>query len=296
MKRRSVVQASWYDSPHYYDLAFRSETRPEAGFLEAAFAKYCAFTVRRVLEPACGTGRLVTEMAARGYRASGFDLSEASLAYLRRRLQRRGLKAEVVCADMADFRLRVCSKRGLAPSPTKYFPRKTATWRGACPLLEQTLSGPFDAAYCTFDSFRHLLTERSAQSHLQGIADSLRPGGIYILGFHLLPPDASEECTERWTERQGRTQVTVTLRVLATDRRRRVETIRISVLARTGSKESRLRDEFPLRMYTAGQFRRLLAKVPDLELVDVYDFWYEIDQPLTLSDELSDTVFVLRRR
>ena len=26
----------------------------------------------------------------------------------------------------------------------------------------------------------------------------------------------------------------------------------------------RLRDEFPLRMYTAGQFRRLLATVPDL--------------------------------
>ena len=44
-----------------------------------------------------------------------------------------------------------------------------------------------------------------------------------LLGFHLLPPDASEECTERWTERSGGTQVTVTLRVVASDRRRRVE-------------------------------------------------------------------------
>jgi hypothetical protein len=47
-------------------------------------------------------------------------------------------------------------------------------------------------------------------------------------------------------------------------------------------------------MYTAAQFRRLLARVPGLELCGVYDFWYEIDHPLVLSDDLSDTVFVLR--
>lgn len=49
-------------------------------------------------------------------------------------------------------------------------------------------------------------------------------------------------------------------------------------------------------MYTAAQFRRLLRSVPSLELVDVYDFWYEIDHPLKLTDEMSDTVFILRRK
>ena len=144
--------------------------------------------MRQLLEPACGTGRLVAELAARGYGVTGFDLSEPSLAYLRRRLARRKLQATVFHADMVDFSL----------------PR------------------PVDAAYNTFDSFRHLLTEQDARRHLQCVADQLRPGGIYILGFHLLPPDADEECTERWTERQGRTQVTVTLRVVASDRRRRL--------------------------------------------------------------------------
>jgi SAM-dependent methyltransferase len=90
MTKAPVVQASWYDYPQYYDIAFRSETRLEADFFEAAFRKYCPFLVRRLLEPACGTGRLVREMAARGYRMAGFDLSEPSLAYLRRRLARRG--------------------------------------------------------------------------------------------------------------------------------------------------------------------------------------------------------------
>jgi hypothetical protein len=162
-------------------------------------------------------------------------------------------------------------------------------------MADFRLAKPVDAAYCTFDGFRHLLSEDAARSHLQCVAKCLRPGGIYILGFHLLPLDAAEECIERWTERRGRTQVTVTLRVLQTDRRRRVERLRISTLVRSGGSEVRLRDEFPLRMYTAAQFRRILAGVPQLELCDVYDFWYEIDHPLRLSDELSDTVFILRR-
>jgi SAM-dependent methyltransferase len=259
---QAVVQTSWYDAPQYYDLAFRSETPPEADFIEAACRKYCEFPVRQLLEPACGTGRLIAELAARGYSVTGLDLSEPSLAYLRRRLARRKLQATVFHADMVDF----------------------------------SLPSPVDAAYNTFDSFRHLLTEQDARRHLQCVADNVRPGGIYILGFHLLPPDADEECTERWTERQGRTQVTVTLRVVASDRRRRMESIRISLLVRRDSNTFRLRDEFPLRLYTSRQFRRLLAQVPAFELLDVYDFWYEIDHPLQLNDEISDTVFILRKR
>jgi SAM-dependent methyltransferase len=258
----SVIHASWYDYPEFYDLAFRSETRPEADFLEAAWKKYCAGRVRRVLEPACGTGRLVVELAARGYRPTGIDLSAASLEFLRRRLKRRGLRAELIRGDMADFQL----KR------------------------------PVDAAYNTFDGFRHLLTEDAALRHLRCVAASLRPGGVYVLGFHLLPPDASEECIERWTAAGGGTRLSVTLRVLATDRRRRWERIRISVLARRRGQVFRLRDEFPLRLYTAAQFRRLLRRVPELDLCDVYDFWYELDRPLKLTNELSDAVFILRKR
>jgi SAM-dependent methyltransferase len=261
-QRQKVLRASWYEYPQYYDMAFRSETRPEADFIEAACRKYCSFPVRHLLEPACGTGRLVAELASRGYTVTAFDLSQPPLDYLLRKLRRRGLRATIFRADMADFRL----------------------------------DGNVDAAYNTFDSFRHLLTEPAARRHLECVARCLRPGGIYILGFHLLPPDASEECTERWTQRHGGTQVTVTLRVLATDRRRRLETLRISLLVRGRRGELRLRDEFPFRMYTAGQFRRLLAKVPALELCDVYDFWYEIDHPLELNDEISDSVFILRKR
>jgi SAM-dependent methyltransferase len=262
MARQQPLHANWYDHPRLCDIALRSETPLEANFIEAACRKYCLFQARRLLEPGCGAGRLVAEMAGRGYEMVGFDLNRPSLDYLRRRLARRGLRAEVFEADMADFRL---------PEPV-------------------------DAAFCTVNTFRHLLSEKAARKHLECISQSLRPGGIYILGFHLLPMDASEDDTERWTERQGRTQVTVTLRVLSTDRRRRIERLRLSLLARVGAKETRLRDEFSFRMYTAAQFRRLLASVPSFDLCGVYDFWYELDNPMELNDDRTDTVFVLRKR
>jgi SAM-dependent methyltransferase len=256
------LEANWYDYPRYYDIAFQSETRLEADFFEAAFRKYCPFRVRRLLEPACGTGRLIAEMAARGYRMTGLDLNGPSLEYLRRRLARIDRRASIHQLDMTDFRL----------------------------------PGPIDAVFCTFDGFRHLLSEQAAKKHLRCVARHLRPGGIYILGFHLLPLDVAEECIERWTERRGRTQVTVTLRVLSTDRRGRIEWLRVCLLVREGEQVIRLRHDFPFRMYTAMQFRRLLASIPELELCDVYDFWYEIDRTFPLDDNLSDAVFILRKK
>ena len=173
------IVGDWYDHPEYYDLSLRDETPLEAAFIEAACRKYCDFPVRRLLEPACGSGRLVVEMAARGYHVTGLDLNEKALDFLRKRLRRRKLRAEVLRADMTDF----------------------------------TLPQPADAAFCLLNSFRHLLSEAAARSHLEAVARNLRPGGIYILGLHLLPPDADENSIERWRSSQGKTQISTDLRV-----------------------------------------------------------------------------------
>ncbi|WP_425618176.1 class I SAM-dependent methyltransferase [Anatilimnocola sp. NA78] len=256
------VLADWYDYPQYYDLAFLEETKPEAEFLAAAFKKYAKRPVKRVLEPGCGGGRLVVELAARGYEMLGFDTSEPALAYLRKQLARKKLSAKVYADDMTQF----------------------------------TVDKPVDAAICTFNTFRHLTTGEAARNHLQSIANALAPGGIYVLGLHLLPPDADEESLERWTAVKGQTKVVFTLRVLDFNRRTRLEKMRATMLVRSPGKELRLASEFSFRLYTAAQIRSLFAEVPDLELCDVYDFCYEIDEPLKLDNEISDTVFILRKK
>jgi len=254
--------ANCYDYPQYYDIAFQAYTQAEADFIDAACRKYCPFVASRLLEPACGTGRLITELATRGYQMTGFDLSQPALSYLRRRLARRRLRAETFEAEMSDFRL----------------------------------SRAVDAAYCTVNTFRHLLTEQAARGHLKCIADSLRPGGIYILGLHLLPLNGKEENVWHWTEQRRETRVTTTLRSLRIHVRSRTENLRVCLLVRRGSKELHLRYEFHFRTYTVRQFRRLLGSVSALELCDICDFRYDIRQPFALSDEMAYHVFVLRRR
>ena len=58
--------ASWYDYPQYFDMVFRDETAAEVHFFEKAFSRFAQGQVQRVLEPGCGSGRLVAEMAAKG--------------------------------------------------------------------------------------------------------------------------------------------------------------------------------------------------------------------------------------
>ncbi|MDP6446551.1 MAG: class I SAM-dependent methyltransferase [Pirellulaceae bacterium] len=251
-----------YDAPQYWDLAFCSETPQEADFIEAACAKYAEHPVHTLLEPGCGGGRLVLEMAKRGYDVTGFDLNEPAIAYVKRRLRRRRLDANVYLQDMTDF----------------------------------DLPAPVDAAFNLMNTFRHLLDEQSALKHLAAVARNVKPGGVFLLGFHLLPPDADLEDREGWSERQGATRVRMTLKVLSTDRQTRLERIRFRMHVRTSRTAREYVSEYPLRIYTADQVRALLSAATQWELCDVFDFWYDIDEPLTLSDEMGDTVFVLRRR
>lgn len=254
--------ASLYDYPQYYDLAFREDNILESNFLEDVWRGFSARPVRRVLEPGCGSGRLVVELASRGYDVTAFDLSQPSLQYLRRRLARRGLSATVFRGDMTDFQV----------------------------------ERPADAAHCLINTFRHLTTDLQAYNHLTCVARALRPGGLYALGFHLLPDDVAQECIERFRGRRGKTTVAITLRVLEFDRQQRLERWRLSMLTKTPQRTIRCQSEFPMRLYTAQQWRDLYETVNQLELIEIFDFDYDVEVTRELDDDLCDAVFLFRKK
>ena len=99
-------ELDWYETPEYYDIVFDAGTEREADFLEAVRAEYGKGRGRRVLEPACGSGRLVEAMARRGWRVTGFDLSPAMLDYARARLTRAGVSARALYERMKRYDLR----------------------------------------------------------------------------------------------------------------------------------------------------------------------------------------------
>jgi len=256
------VEDHIYDYPQYYDLIFASDWEPEFNFLESCFEKYVDTEVKRLFEPACGTGRLIYRFADAGYEISGNDLNAKAVEFCNERLAHYNLKQSAVVGDMTQF----------------------------------TVDQPVDAAFNTINSFRHLATEELAVKHLNCMADAIAKGGIYVLGFHLSPIgiDACEE--EYWSAEECGLRVDSGMWLEARDTRRRIETLGMSFDVHTPKEKFRIIDEIRFRTYTWPQFERLLEKVPRLELIDVYDFDYDIESPLVIDQESEDAVFVFKVR
>jgi len=257
-----VINTSLYDHPKYYDLLFGSDWKAEFDFLEACFDKHAWRTVRRLFEPACGTGRLMAKFARAGYAVSGNDLNAKAIEYCNARLVRQGFSPSATVGDMADFRLR----------------RKV------------------DAAYNTINSFRHLPDERAAEGHLRCVAEALHKGGLYVLGLHLTPRGEPVCSEESWSARRGHLAVLSRMWSIRIDRRRRQEHVGMTVDVHTPRKRFRLAEQMIFRTYTAEQFQRLLRRVPRLQLVETYDFAYNVDVPIHVDADTEDVLYVLRKR
>lgn len=262
MTRDTYDEIDWYDTPRYYDIVFEADTALEANFLEAVRRRLGRSRGKRVLEPACGSGRLVEEMARRGYSVTGFDNNANALAYARARLAGTGLRARLFRAQLDAFRL-----------PPQ-----------------------FDLAHCLVSTFKYLLSERCARAHLRRVTAALKPGGIYVLGFHLSEYGPTSKTRERWVGRRGGTTVVCNTQFWPPDRRRRLERVRARLVVDERGATRRLETNWKFRTYSARQVRSLLRSVQGIEHVATYDFTYGVERPRALNDEQLDCVLVLRKR
>jgi SAM-dependent methyltransferase len=254
---------NWYSLPTYYDVSFSHEMREELLFLQNIINRYSKSDSPSLIEPACGTGRLIIPLSRNGYDCAGFDLNEHALSYLKDKLNRNQLKANIFHGDMTNFN----SKR------KKY-----------------------DAAYCTVDTFRHLLSEKQAVQHLLNIAKSLKKNGIYILGLHLIPEQGISDKITRWTAKRGRLTVKTTMKMLKLDKDKRTETLQVILNPKTKKKNEKYESIYKLRTYTLKQFHKLLSNTDVFDVVSSYDHFYDLSKPITLNARSDYGVFVLQRK
>lgn len=257
-----TIPGNLYDYPKYYELVFGSDWRAEYEFLLACFQKYASGRVRRVFEPACGTGRLLVKLAQAGYRVAGNDLNEKAIEYCNARLEWLGYKPTAVVGDMADFQLKAKS----------------------------------DAAFNMINSFRHLPTHELAVAHLRCTAQALRKGGIYLLGLHLTPTACEPMQEEEWAARRGNLAVLSRLWTKKLELRRRRETVGMRFDVYTPTRVFRLTNTIQFRTYNRQQMEELLKEVPSLQVVATHDFAYDIDKPICVNGSTEDVVYVLQKR
>jgi ubiquinone/menaquinone biosynthesis C-methylase UbiE len=113
----------------------------------------------RVLDLACGTGRVTLALAAGGHHVTGVDAAPAMLALAR-------TKAAAL-AEGGAVRLVEADLRAL-PGPA--------------------VLGRFDLALCAINSFTHMTTVADQLACLRGARALLEPAGLLILDLSPIPP------------------------------------------------------------------------------------------------------------
>ena len=256
-----TIAGHLYDYPKYYDLIFGSDWAAEIKFLKACFQKYGKRSIKRLFEPGCGTGRLMIQLAKAGFDVSGVDLNEKAVDYCNARLKRAGFAESAFIGDMADF----------------------------------TVKKKVDAAFNMINTFRHLQTEREAEAHFRCVAEILNKGGLYVIGLHLTPKTPAVCTSETWSSTKGNLSVVSRLWTIGTNLKKRQEQIGVTYDVYTPTKQFRIADETVFRTYNREQMFDLLVTEPRLRLLEMYDFRYDIDCPIDVTDNTEDIMFVLQR-
>ena len=255
-----TVEGSIYDWPKYYEFVYGSDWKAECDFLRRCFDEFVDGEAIRLFEPACGTGRLIYRLGKLGFQVSGLDLNAKAVEFCNKRFEKHQLPRTAQAGDMCDFEI----------------------------------DRPCDAAFNTINSFRHLVTDKMAKDHLRCMAKAIRPGGIYVLGFHLTPTDEEPEEYEAWSNQRGHLQINSSMWLVERNLPARYENFAIAFDVFTPSRQFRIKDEFRFRTYTGKQFLNLMKAVPDFEIAETFDFAYE--DPIQMDGCTQDIVFILKRR
>ena len=256
---------AWYDSPLYYDMVYADYTLKETRFIEGIMQRHGPKLTgpMRVLEPACGSGRLLESLSARGHVVHGFDLNKHQIAFAKHRLKEKKLKGRVWQDRLQDF----------------------SVPKGAV----------YDVAHCFVSTFKYIDTEAGALSSLRRMAAALRPGGLLLIGIHLTdykncPPDH-----ERSIGRKPGVRVVSDTWSEPANQKRRTEAMR-TLMRITEQGETRVEETcWDFRTYSPTEVRTLLAKVSSLKLIAMHDFHYDLKSMRKLDLEYSDIILVLRK-
>ncbi len=138
------------DFAYIYDnLLYDINVTQWVGYIESIFDKYNK-KPEIILDLACGTGRITTELAKKGYDMIGIDLSSEMLNVAKDKATAHSLDVLYLNQNMSEFEL----------------------------------YGTVDAVICLLDSFNYLINEEDLYKTLNLINNYLNPEGILIFDIN----------------------------------------------------------------------------------------------------------------
>ncbi len=249
-----------YQHPRYYEIAFGfRDIRKEVDVIESLISEHSHLPVRHILEVACGNAPYLGELARRGYRYTGLDLSQEMLDYTQAKAD--GLRGDITLlrADMTDFKL---------DCPADF----------ACLLLGST----------------YLSSSAQLCAHLDTMANALQPGGLYLLEW-CVQFDPVTNLKDSWTMEQDGIRINIHYSTCLLNRLEQTYQENIIMSIDDHGQQKTLREQaVKLAIYPQEFLLRVTAH-PHFEFVGWWNDW-ELAEPLNGTElQINRPIIVAKR-
>jgi SAM-dependent methyltransferase len=234
------IPNNWYEDFFHgvtLDL-WRKAISPSQTYAEAEFlaSHLNCQPGAHLLDAPCGNGRLSFELAQRGFRVTGVDISEEFIEEARANATKlSGPPAAASGSDRVHFIL--------------------------ADMRDLDREAVYDGAYCFGNSFA-FLGHAETENFLQALARTLRPGARFIIHTGMAAESVIPDFEEQSCHELGDLSITIKERYNAAESCIDSEYI----FHREGQTESRLAREW---IYTVGEMRRMLERA-GFSILDLY--------------------------
>ena len=248
-----------YRNPKYYEIAFSyRDIAAEVDVLEQVMKQYSHIPVKAVLELGCGPAPHLGELARRGYKYIGLDLSPAMLAYAQGKANAIHATARFVQADMTGFE-----------------------------LAEQV-----DFAFVLLGSLQ-MRSSADLVSHFDSVSRVLKLGGLYFL-YWCVDFTPSQASTESWEMVRGQVKVITTVQSKLIDPVEQIFEESLTLDVDDDGIEKVFQEPAVGRHIYPQEFLLFVAARSDFEFMGWWNNW-DLSQPLGQTEEISRPITILRK-
>lgn len=250
-----------YNLPEIYDIAFSWDLSEEVRFFRRVFETHVPFPVKDVLEPACGTGRMLRALADAGFQVTGYDANPSMAQYAKDSIASDAENVRVMLADM----------------------------------VSPEIPGKFDAAVNSINSIGYLHSDDDIVSHLRMTGSSLREKGVYVLHLNFAHkgdlPDG-----DHWAQERGGIRVSTSWRILNEDRESRLCRQVCTIVVERNGKTDRFEESHTLRLWLFSDLEKLARKSEAFEVAAIYGEDFEaLEDKEHVSGEHGNAYVILRK-
>ncbi len=253
-----------YNHPFYYDLAFGWDQTEEIKGLGKIWEKHYPLEVKSVLEPACGTGRVLVALARQGYFALGYDINPNMVEFAREKLLKEGVekKAKVAEGDMVNF-----------------------TW-----------GEKFDVAVNLINSLGYLLDPELVKNHLKTTATCLKDGGLYVIQLSFRIPQEELPKQQTWFEQKEGVSIETTWQVLKEDQEKNLSHHYCIMKIKERGVEGKLEESHTMASWTYPSFKKILLQTRTWKLAAIYnEKFQEVEKEKTIDGTQGNLYLVLQK-